>query len=236
MRPLIGITSHMELDQENNIIGKEDVEAITRAGGIPVVLPNISDEDKIQELAERIDGLYVSGGADVDPLLYGEEPHKDLGGITPNRDFFEITISKKVLEMGKPFIGVCRGAQVLNVALGGTLYQDIHAQTENELIKHLQKAPNSYETHFAKVEAGSLLNRIAGKDKLKVNSYHHQACKDTGKGLKVSATASDGIIEAIEGTGENFVLGIQWHPEHLLDTNEESLAFFKAFVEACKEN
>lgn len=235
MKPLIGISSHMDLPQDEHKISLENVEAVRRAGGIPVVLPNIQDEETITQMAEKLDGLYVSGGADVDPMLFGEEPHKDLGGITPMRDFFEVTITKKMLALGKPFIGICRGAQVLNVATGGTLYQDIHAQSEGELLKHNQKAPREYGTHFANVEADSLLNRLTNSTKLKINSYHHQACKDIGENLVVSAKASDGIVEAIEGTGEQFILGVQWHPEHMVDSDDVSLKIFEGFINACKK-
>lgn len=235
MKPLIGITSSMEVGKRDHSIGASNVDAITRAGGIPIVLPNILEEDNIREIANRIDGLFVTGGADVDPTLYGEEPHKDLGGVTPTRDFFELTITKMILEMGKPYLGVCRGSQVLNVAAGGTLYQDIYAQAESELLQHGQKAPREHGSHFVNVLEGSLLHQLTGETKFKINSYHHQACKKVAEGFQVSGRASDEIVEAIEGKEHPFVLGVQWHPEHMLDEDNVSLKIFQGFVEACKK-
>lgn len=236
MKPLIGITASMEVGKKGHQISHANVDAITRAGGIPVILPNILEEDNIEELAQRIDGLYATGGADIDPTLFGEEPHKDLGGVTPTRDFFEITITKKILELGKPFLGVCRGSQVLNVAAGGTLYQDIYAQSDRELLQHNQKAFRYHGSHFVYVEKDSLLYRLTGQEKFKINSYHHQAVKDIAAGFQSSGRASDGIIEAIEKPDHPFVLGVQWHPELMLVNDDElSLKIFKGFIEACQK-
>lgn len=236
MKPLIGITASMEVGKKGHNISHANVDAITRAGGIPVVLPNILEEDNIEELANKIDGLYVTGGADIDPTLFGEEPHKDLGGVTPTRDYFELTMTKKILDKGKPFMGVCRGSQILNVAAGGTLYQDIHAQTDKALLQHAQKAPRSHGSHFVEIEEGSLLHRLTGVEKHKINSYHHQAAKDVADGFQVSGRASDGIVEAIEKKDHPFVLGVQWHPELMLvEDDEASMKIFKGFIEACKK-
>ncbi|MDD4495718.1 MAG: gamma-glutamyl-gamma-aminobutyrate hydrolase family protein, partial [Eubacteriales bacterium] len=183
---------------------------------------------------QKIDGLYATGGHDIDPTLFGEEPHPGLGTVIPARDQSEIKLIKKMMEMKKPILGVCRGGQILNIASGGDMYQDINSQIDKQLLQHRQKAPVEHMSHYVHVEKDSLLYRITGEEKFKINSYHHQANRNVSKGFQVSGKASDGIVEAIESKELPFVLGLQWHPEAttLID-DQPSVKIFEAFIHAC---
>jgi len=234
MKPLIGIVTSTELEQDYYFTSTDNVNAIIMAGGIPVLLPYYQDQETVEEIARKIDGLYATGGYDIDPTLFGEEPHPKLGTIIPERDQFEIALMRKVLELDKPLLGVCRGSQTLNIALGGNMYQDIYAQIPNQLLQHQQKAPNKHGSHFVAVKEGSLLNQITGKARLRVNSRHHQANRSVIEPLQICAQASDGVIEAIESTAHRFVLALQWHPENMLEVkDEDSEAIFNGFIKAC---
>lgn len=237
MKPLIGIIASMEIDQKNYHVSQFNVDAIIKVGGIPVILPFMTLKEDIAYYAKIVDGLYAIGGDDINPLLFGEEPKLHLGPVLPMRDTFELALILKVVEKGKPYFGVCRGAQILNVAHGGTMFQDINSQIETELIQHCQTAPEDQGSHYVNVTKDSLLHRITGRETLLVNSWHHQANKQVALNMNVSAQASDNLIEAIEHTEHDFVLGVQWHPEILASKNDEaSLKLFKGFVNACKRN
>lgn len=237
MKPLIGVITSTDLDGDVYYEGKDNVNAILKAGGVPVLLPYYEQEEEVTVIAGMIDGLYATGGYDIDPTLFGEEPHPKLGTILPERDTFEISIMKKMLELEKPILGVCRGSQTLNIALGGDMYQDIYAQISSPLLQHRQNAPKYYGSHFVRVKEGSLLHRLTGKTELRVNSRHHQANRNVRNPLQVCATASDGVIEAIESTEHEFVLALQWHPENMFMANDTpSAAIFNGFVSACKKN
>jgi putative glutamine amidotransferase len=237
MKPLIGIVTSTELEKDTYFTGIDNINAIIGAGGIPVLLPYLQDENDIEEIARKIDGLYATGGYDIDPTLFGEEPHPKLGTIIPERDHFEITLMTKILELDKPLLGVCRGSQTLNIALGGDMYQDIYAQISSELLQHQQKAPNYHGTHFVNVKEGSLLNQLTGKAKLRVNSRHHQANRKVVDPLQICARANDGVIEAIESKEHRFVLALQWHPENMIVAGDKaSESIFKGFIEACQKN
>lgn len=234
MRPLIGITSSMEIDGTFFTVSADNVNAIKEAGGIPVILPNIVGEE-IKHYAKKMDGLYLTGGYDIDPILFNEEPHRKLGTVTPDRDMFEIDLIKKMIELGKPILGVCRGCQILNIAVGGGVYQDIYAQIDNELLQHAQKAPAAHGSHFVNVVHGSLLHRLTNQEKLRVNSRHHQANRSVIDTFQICGRASDGVIEAIESKVHSFVLGLQWHPENMaMENDQSSLLIFQGFIDACK--
>lgn len=234
MKALIGVTSSMDINEQGYTVDSDNINGITRAGGTPIMLPNLKQEEKINQIAETIDGLYATGGGDIDPTLFGEEPHPNLGIIIPSRDVFEILLIKKMLEMGKPVLAICRGCQILNIAVGGDMYQDIYAQINRELLQHSQKAPKDYGSHFVQVLKDSLLHRLTGVDMLKVNTYHHQANRKVIDPFVISGKANDGIIEAIESKEHPFALGLQWHPEKMAPTNDEaSLKIFQGFVASC---
>lgn len=234
LKPIIGVTPSIENNADKYFVSSDNIQAITRAGGIPLILPFLTEEENLDAIAEQIDGLYLSGGNDVDPAYFSEEPHPKLGSVNPARDFFEIAFIKKMLRLKKPIFGVCRGCQVLNVAMGGTMYQDIYAQMDGELLQHQQDAPSDHASHFVNVTKGSLLKEIVGTEQIKVNSRHHQANRNVGDDLAVCGTANDGVLEAIEGTNDFFVLGVQWHPENLmLNGDIASEKIFEYFIKSC---
>ncbi|HSI65793.1 MAG TPA: gamma-glutamyl-gamma-aminobutyrate hydrolase family protein [Planococcus sp. (in: firmicutes)] len=236
MKPIIGITSSMELGAKSYAIGEANIQAISNAGGLPIMLPYLREEADIEQLAQRMDGLYASGGYDIDPTLFGEEPHPNLGVIIPERDQFELALIKRMLELDKPILAVCRGAQILNIAAGGDMYQDIYTQKKGDLLQHQQLAPNSHGSHFVDVPAGSLLHKLAGRERFKVNSRHHQANRRVPDSFMVSGTASDGVVEAIESREHSFVLGLQWHPENMAEASDpSSQKIFEGFVGACSK-
>ena len=229
---LIGVTP--SLTEKGNITLNQDyVDAVFRAGALPVLLPLTQDEKTMREMLCRVDGLLLTGGADVGPDMYGEEKLPCCGDVTPARDRFEFPLCRMALEMDKPILAICRGHQVLSCVLGGTLYQDVAEQFSPEL-KHPQYDIPRDKAHGMTVEEGSLLHKITGLTEFTVNSRHHQAVKTPGKGLKVIAHAPDGLIEGVELPGKRFVLGVQWHPEALGDRYEEAQALFNAFVGACE--
>ncbi|WP_087974664.1 gamma-glutamyl-gamma-aminobutyrate hydrolase family protein [Oceanobacillus rekensis] len=236
MKPIIGITASMETNRAYYSVANRNVKAIQKAGGIPIILPYLANDQEINQITERIDGLYATGGYDIDPILFNEEPHSKLGTIIPERDQAELAMMKKMLEKEKPILGVCRGSQILNIAVGGDMYQDIYSQMDKELLQHSQKAPFDYCSHFVQVEEGTLLYRLTGKSKFRVNSYHHQANRAVPENFQISGKASDGVIEAIESKNHPFVLGLQWHPEGMVDVKDDpSLNIYRGFIDACKE-
>lgn len=231
IKAVIGVSSNIKEDLLS--VPMSNVRAITQFGGVPIVLPNLVG-DKITEIANTINGLLLTGGGDIDPTLFGEEPLPGLGNIVPERDLFEMALVQKMLELNKPVLGICRGAQIMSIAMGGDMYQDIYSQKDGPLLQHDQQAPNWHGSHFVEVTEGSLLRKIVGMDKFKVNSYHHQALRSMPAGFIVSGVASDGVIEAFESTKHLFVMGIQWHPESLLTKGDaSSCAIFQAFMNAC---
>jgi len=233
MRPLIGITSDYSNDTNTINLNSDYYWAIYRAGGHPVVIP-YTDSNDIHHLISILDGIMFTGGNDIDPGYYGELPHPKLGRINPIRDEFELKFCRLALENDKPVLGICRGAQLMNVVMGGTLYQDLEDQLKSgTLIKHIQSAPVWYATHEVKLDAGSGINRIMGHDNIRVNSFHHQAVKDLAGTFRATGWSSDGVIEVIESDNHTFALGVQWHPERMFTRDQTMLLLFKAFVEAC---
>jgi len=231
MKPIIGITVEVKEDG-NYFMPPVYGNAIIQAGGIPLLIPLIPERD-INELAKQIDGLFVTGGEDIDPTYYNAEPHIHLGRITPKLDQLEFALIQKILELDKPYIGVCRGLHMLNVVTGGTLYQSIHSQRKEPVMQHLQKAIRTHRSHPVKVDKESRLYELLREDEFKVNSFHHQALNAVGENLQVVARATDGIIECVESTKHTFVFGFQWHPEEFaVDGDEASERIFKAYIQA----
>ena len=194
------------------------------------------DEDTLRELYERVDGILVPGGVDMDPSTYGEDPHPRLGNIDPSRDRTEILMAQWAVEDKKPFLGLCRGAQVLNVAQGGSLWQDLDAQYEGA-IKHDYFPTNGFErdhlAHEVTIAPRSRLRHALEVDKFAVNSMHHQGLKEIGRGLAATAIAPDGLVEAVELDDESaFIVGVQWHPEVFELTDPHTRHLFKEFVDA----
>ena len=207
--------------------------AVELAGGIPVMLALRPGHEDIKQIAEAFDGFLFSGGDDVSPLLYGEEVHGCCGGITPERDRLELALYNEVMALDKPLLGICRGVQMINVAAGGTLYQDL-SEFEGNVLRHRQPAQSCFALQHINVEEGSRLAEIIGSTRITANSFHHQAVKVPGEGFRIAARADDGMIEAIENDSKKFCIGVQWHPEALAPTSPEHLRIFETFVESCK--
>lgn len=234
MKPLIGITAstHREPPSDWVVNSHDYFRAVHLAGGIPVLLPFIATEAEANEVLDRIDGLLLSGGCDVDPQLYGEDAHPRLGTVSPERDATELALARAALKRDLPILGICRGHQVLAVAVGGTLWQDIPAQVAKS-IKHAQEAPRWFTGHRVTVKDGTRLQQILGSEFL-VNTYHHQAVKAVPAGWVESATAPDGINEALEHPGYRFVLSVQWHPENFAGRPYSFAPLFEAFIGASR--
>ncbi len=235
MKPVIGITTDIE-GESKNVLYNTNVQAIIRAGGLPIIIPTGVEQD-VKQLATLLDGLLLTGGGDIDPMLYGEEPHKNLDDVSPRRDLIEIVLAQEMIKSNKPILGICRGLQIINIAMNGNMYQDIYSQREETLLQHSQKASWHHSSHYVQVKAGTLLETITKSEKIKVNSFHHQAVKDVLHPLTISGVASDGTIEAIESTEHDFVLGVQWHPESLAEIEDKvSVDIFEQFLKKCKES
>lgn len=234
MKPIIGITA--SLDSTTVRVQRENMVAIESSGGIPVIIPYYEREDTLLELVQSLDGLLLTGGGDIDPFLFFEEPIPKLGSITPDRDWLEIVLIKRFLEEEKPILGICRGCQILNVVAGGDMYQDIFSQSKGELLQHAQLAPRDHLSHSITIEKNTLLHRLVGEERIRVNSFHHQAVRRLAPGFVVSATSSDGLIEAFESKEQPFVLGVQWHPEDLFKTRPEAQKIFAAFAQQCDKS
>ncbi|HDL85415.1 MAG TPA: gamma-glutamyl-gamma-aminobutyrate hydrolase family protein [Candidatus Acetothermia bacterium] len=226
MRPIIGIVVSLNKEREFYVGGKAYVDAIQSAGGVPLLLAAIDDESMVSEFFAQLDGVLLPGGPDVDPVHFGEEPMYNYTAIDPERDHVEILLAKLALQNNIPILGICRGIQMLNVAAGGDIYQDIAAQREGTLI-HGQKAPRWYPTHAVDVQPGTKLFKILGESRLRVNSFHHQAVRNVAPGFRVSALSSDGVIEGIEHSSLRYAVGVQWHPERMW---RKYLVFKRLFV------
>lgn len=244
MKPLIGITCSMGLGiysmnmenmpQEQHRMNDTYVKAVLQAGGIPVVIPAYEDLSVIKALVDRLDGVLLSGGGDLDPALYDRRANGHLGSVSPRRDAAEMAIAQYVIrETDKPLLGICRGVQVMNVAMGGSLYIDL--PDEGKLAHSLSMYPRYVTTHDVEVAENTHLAKAMGSGKNRVNSFHHEAVKDLAEGFVVSARSlPDDVIEAIELPGERFVVGVQWHPEELT-AMEEARNIFHGLIAACGE-
>jgi putative glutamine amidotransferase len=240
MRPLIGITCSREVGGAWGLYSPghfmdytydDYSQAIHYCGGASVLIPVAQNLDALRTVLDRLDGLLLSGGPDINPRFYGEEPLAGLGEIDEGLDRMELEAARIAFQKNLVIFAICRGIQVLNVALGGTLYQDIGSQVQ-ESINHTQKAGKNINTHSIKVERKTILYNILRRREIWVNGKHHQAIKDLAPGLIVSARASDGIIEAIEYPKKKFVLGVQWHPEGTWEEDAYSKKLFRAFIQA----
>ncbi len=231
--PVIGITGNYT--QETCTLAEGYYQSVLKAGGIPFIIPPFYETDRLGELLDRLDGIIFSGGGDINPLLLGEEPIKELHSITPERDQQELLLARLTYDRQIPMLGICKGIQIINAALGGTLYQDIHTQMEGIRIKHSQDQDRRYPSHQVTISRGSILEKIFGTE-LAVNSFHHQACKSAAPGLKVTAMSSDGVIEAIESDEFKSIMGVQWHPEtYILRNSTEMLPIFEWLISESAE-
>ncbi|MCM3727824.1 gamma-glutamyl-gamma-aminobutyrate hydrolase family protein [Neobacillus cucumis] len=234
-KPIIGITgAYVNHNQfmEGVYVHHDYHKTVAANGGIPIILPYINAELAIETMP-LCDGIILSGGEDVDPLYYGEDPHPQLGPTTPERDLAEIAIAKYALDNNIPLLAICRGIQILNVALGGTLIQDIPSQVK-EPIQHSQQVTRSRDTHSVNIQKDSKLFQILDTEQVRVNSLHHQSINKVAKDLRVVADSSDGIVEAVEYIYPNtFTVGVQWHPESMAGTNDQMNNLFVEFIKSC---
>ncbi|MDR3331821.1 MAG: gamma-glutamyl-gamma-aminobutyrate hydrolase family protein [Synergistaceae bacterium] len=249
-RPLVGISVSASVERAGEqYVYDNYIAAIYHAGCTPLIipLPDIELKGSYDVLAERVvnslDGLLLSGGCDIDARLYGEENFPFNGSFVEERDLFEIESCRSAARQKKPILGICRGEQVLNVAMGGTLFQDIGSQNAGRtMLMHVQKAPTYSCSHDVKLEPDSQIRRIvldeSGASSIEVNSFHHQAVKAVAPCLRVTAVSSDGIIEAIEpispdGPYHPFTIGVQWHPERMWKYHQSAARLFASFAKAC---
>ena len=239
--PLIGITADLRIDRDSSseregtlILPRRYCRAVEQAGGIPVVLDPTTSVSIRRQRLDHLDGIILSGGNfDIDPSYYGEKALNQLGVMKPERTAFELELTNRALDKNMPILGICGGEQAINVCLGGSLYQDIRTQVTGAE-EHEQSGRKEAGGHMVTITAGTRLHGIVGNDRLEVNTTHHQAVKTPGKGLVVNAVASDGLIEGIESTQHDFVLGVQWHPEVLSPNREAHHRIFTAFIVACE--
>jgi putative glutamine amidotransferase len=229
-KPVIGITvAHCQ--EELNTFPRENyVYCIKAAGGIPVLVPPFDDPGTALEILNLIDGLLLSGGSDISPLVMGENPEPGIGGCFPERDLSELRLTRLAFRKNTPVLGICRGIQIMAVAAGGTVCQDINRQFPQSF-QHKQTVPRQYPWHEVKILESRLVE-ILGEENIAVNSLHHQSIEKVPEGFRINALSADGIIEGIEKVGAGFCLGVQWHPESM-PNEAHSIALFQSLITAC---
>lgn len=228
---IIGVSSNwLDNEREQRLVNAY-IRCITDNGGLPLILPVTDNENVIRQYCEVVDAFLLTGGGDIDSKYWGEELTEMSNTPSEARDFFDITLTRYALKTGKKVLGICRGMQSIAIVTGGSLFQDIYRQMpEKSLICHSQKTPRSETHHSVNILPESRINAIMGIAKAEVNSFHHQAVKTVGEGCKITATATDGIIEAIELTNLP-VIGVQWHPEELFDGYKDHCSLFNWLIE-----
>lgn len=248
MRPLIGVPTQtlQAIDgipeglPHSWVMNHRYFTALTFVGAAPVMIPLLAnDEDSLRSMYDRLDGIFLAGGVDVDPTAYKEDKLDVCGRTDPDRDTVELMLAKWAIEDGKPLLGVCRGMQVINVACGGSLIQDVEHESPR-FLKHdyfpTQGFARDFLAHDATVKSGTTLESIFQSENIQVNSMHHQGIKRLGDGLIASVNAPDGLIEGLEGTSEDYLIGVQWHPEMLVETDPGTRRLFESFVEAARNS
>lgn len=238
MNPVIGISTNFLTVEKGKFIGmerifvnKDYVDAIVQAGGSPLLLPPLENPDIVRQYIGLCDGFILSGGGDINPILYGESPHPGLEEFHTALDRSQWLLTEEILKADKPLLAICRGMQLLNVVQGGTLWQDI-AAIDHPVMLHSQYGPRADIFHPVRITPKTRTEQLFG-EKINVNSFHHQCLNKLGKDLIIAAVAPDGICEAIEIPGRRFVIGIQWHPEMLLNTSCQMLPLFRELIRSC---
>lgn len=237
MKPIIGISMSRDYRYQNtarDFIRATYLDAVSRAGGIPLALVNLEESLALFPL---LSGLLLTGGGDFDPALFGEADRgTDWSGVSRERDQCEMAFIREANRLDMPIFGICRGAQAMAIGFGGSLIQDLPtARPDPELLPHSQKAERVEVTHPVSAGPGTRIHDLTGETRFMVNSFHHQAVDRVPDGFRVSATAPDGVIEAIEQPGDRFLVGVQWHPEDLEAQHQTAAGLFRGFVEACQE-
>lgn len=239
-KPLIGITTGFFMVEtgvfagmERVYVNKDYIDAIEKAGGMPVLLPPVEDQEILAYFVGLCDGFLFSGGIDVNPVLYGRSPHVALGNVNTHWDRADLALLHRILDTDKPVLAICRGHQLLNIACGGTLYQDLSEMPE-PAFKHSQTANRADRIHTVEIVPGSILGELFGTSVF-VNSFHHQTLWELGEGLRVTARSEDGVIEAVQMDAKPFVVGVQWHPEMLLTGSDDMLPLFEKLVRTAEK-
>ena len=240
-KPIVGIFTNIEMDKNylfpgylRITINQDYSRSIEEAGGVPILIPTSQYFENLERQISMCDGLLFSGGQDLNPILYNEQPCDKLGDLSPMRDNFEFMAYEIANKLQKPIFGICRGSQLTNVFHGGSLYQDNSLQGTD--LKHMNYANPDMPVHDILINEDSFLFKATGKSKISINSFHHQAIKNLAPGFKIAASAPDGIIEAIEKEDDNqFIAAVQWHPEMMSRTNEDSQKIFKYFISKLKK-
>ena len=233
MKPVIGVIPLVDEGRESLWMLPGYMEGIAAAGGLGVMLPLIDDREDLGQLCDMYDGILLTGGHDVSPEFYGAERLDACGACSPERDRMEAALLKFALEKNKPVLGICRGIQFLNAALGGSLWQDLPSQRPSE-IEHHQTAPYDVPAHAVSILPGTPLRELLGAETLRVNSYHHQAVRELAAPLQPMALSPDGLVEAAYHPDHPFVWAVQWHPEFAWKSDPAAMAVFRAFVDACR--
>ena len=228
--PIIGISCGYRNKTEDKVgIQSNYIDVIKQAGGTPVILPPQLTKDNIKILGDCVNGILLSGGADINPLFYNKEPDFNLNRIDPSRDEYEIELVKWCLKNKIPLLAICRGMQLLNIVCGGTIIQNL----SNAYLKHRQNTAGYYPTHSVILNRDTILLKIYGVREIKVNRFHHQAIDNIGSNLIIAARANDDIIEGLVVKDHPFAVGVQWHPEKMAHSNQGQNKIFDKFIEKC---
>lgn len=232
----IGTKNHLGLaGQTWQLIATDYISAVEKNGGCPLLIPIVENMENIEPILTALDGIIFSGGNDINPSYYNEEPGDNLGVMEPKRDRQELNLFKKMFnETSIPILGICRGMQLINVALGGSLYQHINEEPA-ELEHSILHKPKDHMAHKTFIEKDSIFFDIFNTEILEVNSFHHQSAKRVADDLKIAMTSEDGIIEALEYKGKRFLIGTQWHPEMMTGTEDTYNRIFKRFIQECRK-
>jgi putative glutamine amidotransferase len=222
----------ISLGQERYFASKDFIDAVVDSGGVPVLIPILNSEEDMLKIMDTLDGIILSGGFDVNPIFYGEEPTKHVGFTYTPRDLCELFIVKAAIEKDMPILGISRGQQIMTVAFGGKLYQDI-SDNDESYINHFQRASITDIGHYVNLIPGTRIHKIFDNDRVLVNSFHHQAVRELPKNFIISAISADGIIEAIEHKSKP-ILAVQWHPEIMIRKHPVMLKIFEEFIKDCK--
>lgn len=247
MKPIIGICANYSIDdriglktglglidQDWQLLANDYIISIERAGGIPLILPVTEDPQTCFRLLDMLDGVLFTGGSDIDPQCYGELPKYGLERINPKRDKHELALVSEVLHhTSLPILGICRGMQMLTVATGGSLYQDLRLERSEGFNHTIMDVPRNHVTHTVSIEENSLFHRIFSQREIGVNSFNHQAVKQVGEGFCATVTAPDGLIEGVERKGDRFIGAVQWHPEMMGVQDTVNFKLFSAFINTC---
>lgn len=239
MKPLVGIPCRLIPDAHQNVrfgVPATYTHAVDLAGGGPVLVPLQLDQETLKSIFARLDGLLLVGGFDIDPREFGEQVLPECGEIETDRDATELALTRWALDDSRPIFGICRGIQVLNVAAGGSLYQDIVSQLKTPLKHDYGNREGHVLAHKVELDSESRVGRLLGSKELEVNSLHHQSVKQIAPGLRVVGCAPDGVVEAIESVDDRFVVGVQFHPERMLDTDARMLRLFQEFVSSARRH